>query len=100
MTWAPSLQKNCDFDGSGKILHQIREQIAALLAPQGNAAHTKLSGRGKFQPPAQRPHPSNPPLLQRRATSNSREPTLFCRVQKARSSWTVAIEGGSILFAA
>jgi len=42
MTWAPSLQKNCDFDGSGKILHQIREQIAALLAPQGNAAHTKL----------------------------------------------------------
>jgi len=58
---------------------------------------SNLSGRGKFQPSAQRrPHQLSPPLLPRRATSNSREPTLFCRVQKARSSWTVAIEGGSI----
>jgi hypothetical protein len=40
-----------------------------------------LSGRGKFQPLARRrPHPSNPPLRPRRATSNSRGPILFCRV--------------------
>jgi hypothetical protein len=34
MTLVALAEKNCDFDGSGKILHQIREQIAALLAPK------------------------------------------------------------------
>jgi hypothetical protein len=34
-------QKSCDFDGFGKILHQIRQKIAALLATKATL-DTKL----------------------------------------------------------
>jgi hypothetical protein len=34
--------KRCEFDSSGKMLRQIREWIAALSAPRGNAGYTTL----------------------------------------------------------